>query len=281
MGLADRLANHYQTVLNQAETTRLQVAKQAADLLKQQQAQIAAQLQAAEVLAQQEAKKRNYLIAKLAPLLDVVDAKGQLEQVRLAWTVGEIDSAPDFIPDINRLPGNYKPTDLPQPGLGLALRHKYYDSEPMSVSDLEISGSYNTSSVHEKEGALYVLVGLHNRLPFVTSFYATHYLKTIYSGYDPRRNSGSCPSVGSERINYSAGLPLNMEKIKPRGLVSSRTILEDQLFVVCARVPKPADLHKEAKARIATDTYLPDNIKKEYGSKPPSQTLSWFKRIFG
>lgn len=207
----------------------------------------ATRLQAQTIATQQKETERALLIAELSPLLEVVGAKEQLEEVRKVWGVGIVDTQPYL--KYNRL--------------HLGIRFRFADLEIISGNRGEDLHVYHHASILcETEASITISVGQQldaARDSSVGSSYdltavkKTHYGNPIHDstlwGYRGRGLSTAEPEP----------FPINDPG-------KARKILEDQIFKITFRSVPPLELKREGRERITKDPYL-------------RSSLPWYKRL--
>lgn len=215
----------------------------------------AARLQAVAIATQQEEIRKAALVAELSPLLEVVGAKEQLEEVRKVWGVGIVDTQPKL--EYNRL--------------HLGIRFRFVDSEKVYGNWGEDLTVYHASStVWEREASLVVAVGIHSYQeinPSISSSYGLSNISVIYG-----RMSGTYRDIVR---SLSHAEPETIPIADP---YKAKRILEDQLFKIIFSSPSPLELEREAREEINKDPLIPQQVK--YRHYPGLRSsLPWYKRL--
>jgi hypothetical protein len=218
-----------------AEEERLRIAREATARVEAENARIIEYANLATKAA---------ITTSLTPLLDVVNAREQLEQVQKVWTVGAIDQTPQVIPYHGAFVSDWPPHPITNgPFVGLALRYRFTDfkeeHDPGNPSD-GIPSRYNFS-VHPSEAALYVLVGEHSGLSFVTSLYGKRQLEKGHG------------DLGEYMDGRYYDRSEKTAEIFPNDPIKSRQVLRDQLFEISTNATLPLALEKQAREKTPKD----------------------------
>ena len=227
MGLAERIS---QAKVEAASRER--VVRQEAQL-KFKEAE-SARLQAQTIATQQEETKIALLIVELSPLLEVVAAREQLEEVRKVWGVGTVDTQPHLIHD----------RGMPSPRhdrLDLSIRFRFANVEQIFGNYGENMDVYHSGSIfYETEASITVSVEKHQDLdPSVGSSYRLKAVNTPL-GRDKNREL-----LVAEQEPFPIDDPNKAKKI-----------LEDQLFKITFGSIPPLELEIKAREEISRDPYL-------------------------
>lgn len=270
MGLVERIAQAKAEAAANKQATRLETQR------KLQVAE-AANLQVQALAVQQEADRKvalSTLIAKLSPLLEVVGAKENLEEVKAIWKVGVIDSTPQLM------------SESPTPSVGLALRHRFVDIEPIEKYGGDDGGSWYEgqigTTICQREVALFIITSQIENIPTLQTYYGSRMIDR--STFD--RSHCYCSFSGATDFQYYN--KTNPEQFQVSDPEQAKLLLENQLFKVLNGIPEPVRMQETAREAINKDSFASlypaqsyyRSLMKSIRSIQPETSIPWYKKLF-
>lgn len=219
----------------------------------------------------------NALVTKLSPLLEVVGARDQLEEVKVIWKVGTIDPVPLVI------------SESPTPSIGLALRHKHirlgqnYDrGRNIWDNDTWVGqepDKHTSSYLQLVEDAVFVVTGQEEDISTLQTYSGSKAL--TYTSFP-----GSYEGGAWEFQYFAQAQPEQFQINDPD---YAKRLLENQLVHVLVGFKPSLDWQEKMETEIARDKFLsrPDaqgyyrSLMKSIGAlqPQPENSVPWYKRL--